>query len=91
MMDNRPPNVNQAIDASKRLQALGVRVIAMDMTGDVGPPTLRSLASRVTDVITAIGYAYLDSKLETLASIMCQNTSGEITHSMMFAARRLFN
>lgn len=76
-MDNALVNLNTAVNASKRLQSLGIRVVAVDITGTVGLNTLRSLTSKPGDVIVAAGYTFLITKTEQLGTIICSDNPRE--------------
>lgn len=73
LMDNAIVNLNTAVNASKRLQSLGIRVVAIDVTGSVGVATLRSLTAKPGDVIVAAGYTFLATKNDQLGTIICSD------------------
>jgi len=77
MMDNALANPSTAATAATQLKALGIRIIALDLTGNVGLTALRSLASKTGDVIVSPGYSFLSTKIQQLATVMCSKDGGE--------------
>lgn len=71
-MDNTLNNINNVREEATLLQQNGnVRLIVVDVISVVGLNTLRSLTSDPSDVIVSVDYKYLSSKIQQMASVLC--------------------